>query len=391
MISRLSANPDVARDRALIKRAPFALPAWAFLLMALHYGLTSAYNLVTGSLGAAWEVTPPMALRWGLLTFLVTLPLLACSPLLRVAGVGWRRPRLSSWLLYYGVYAAVSFAGALLRSCLAPWALGSALAAGTFWQLVALLAFSLLSTLAASEVFVARRRARAAWLEASERLERDLARSRSELVEADDRLRRETAEYLHGEVQSRLLMAWALLDQARAGDAGAAEAMSRAQEQLARLEGMGLPQALEMLRVPEAAIPFSDVVLELVDRFRAVMPVELEVGPTVPACQDRLSPELRRAARCLLEEALLNAFRHARAERVRVRFARRSDTELALSVEDDGVGFEPAASPKGLGLSGLGADLALMGGALELASQPGRGTRVALRLPLAAPVSGAIA
>lgn len=80
--------------------------------------------------------------------------------------------------------------------------------------MMGLLAFSLLSTLAACEVFLARRRTRVAWLAASERLERDLARSCAELVETDDRLRREAAEHLHGEVQSRLLMAWALMDQA---------------------------------------------------------------------------------------------------------------------------------------------------------------------------------
>ncbi|MNU09497.1 hypothetical protein D3C72_2560930 [compost metagenome] len=59
-------------------------------------------------------------------------------------------------------------------------------------------------------------------------------------------------------------------------------------------------------------------------------------------------------------------------------------------VEDDGVGFVPGVSPKGLGLSGLGAELIEKGGRLELDSRPGRGTRLVLRLPLNATVQGVV-
>lgn len=375
-----------------IRRAPCALPAWVFVCIALHYGLTSAYNLLTGSLGGAWTVTPPMALRWGLSTFLVSLFLLACLPLLaalRAWGWDWTRPRVSSWLLYFGVFAAAAFAGSVLRSWLAPWSLGSALPEGTFWRMVTLLSMSHLCTIAPCEIFLARRRARVAWIAESEHLELELTRSRSRLVEADDHLRREVAEHLHGEVQSRLLMAWALLDQARGGDAAQEAALlMQTQEQLDRLQKMGLPQARELLGAQEAARPFSEAVTELVARFAPVMPVELSMDARLSACQDRLAPALRRSARRLLEEALLNAFRHARAEHVRVSLAPRSEAALVLSVEDDGVGFDPAAAPKGLGLSGLGADL---GGALEVVSAPGAGTRIVLHLPLSAALPGGVA
>ncbi|MNX86785.1 hypothetical protein D3C86_1186830 [compost metagenome] len=87
MIPRFPADTDVAR--AFIRRAPHALPAWGMLGIALHYALAPAYNLVTGSLGLAWEVTPAMALRWGLLSCLVSLQLVACLPVLS---------RLRAWI-----------------------------------------------------------------------------------------------------------------------------------------------------------------------------------------------------------------------------------------------------------------------------------------------------
>ncbi|MNX86784.1 Sensor histidine kinase LiaS [compost metagenome] len=295
-------------------------------------------------------------------------------------------------MIYYGVFATAAFSGGWLRSFLAPWALGARLLPQTFWQLTLLLAFSHLSTLFACEIFVARRRSREAWLAANERLERDLARSRSALVEADDRLRREASEHLHGEVQSRLLMAWALLDQLRDVDGAQATALlDRAQDQLDRLQWLGLRQARELLGVAEAQRPLSAIVAELVERFRVVMPVTLATAPEVPASEAQLGPELHRAAACLVEEGLLNAFRHARAKRVVVRYERPSPAELVLVVEDDGVGFAPGASPKGLGLSGLGADLKEKGGRLDLDARPGRGTRLVLRLPLNATVQGVVA
>jgi nitrate/nitrite-specific signal transduction histidine kinase len=74
----------------------------------------------------------------------------------------------------------------------------------------------------------------------------------------------------------------------------------------------------------------------------------------------------------------------------------RSGSSLSLSVEDDGRGFEPAA---GGGQAASGGDghyglrfmrerAAELGAALEIDSAPGRGTRVTVRLPVAAAETG---
>jgi signal transduction histidine kinase len=59
-------------------------------------------------------------------------------------------------------------------------------------------------------------------------------------------------------------------------------------------------------------------------------------------------------------------------------------------IEDDGAGFDfgeaanPAASGRGLGILGLHERMELIGGEAKVTSTPGRGTRVALRVPLTA-------
>ncbi|NIR38009.1 MAG: sensor histidine kinase, partial [Actinobacteria bacterium] len=55
---------------------------------------------------------------------------------------------------------------------------------------------------------------------------------------------------------------------------------------------------------------------------------------------------------------------------------------LEVSVGDDGTGFDPARSPRGMGLDNLEARATRNGGELQLESSPGVGTSVIARLPV---------
>jgi signal transduction histidine kinase len=66
---------------------------------------------------------------------------------------------------------------------------------------------------------------------------------------------------------------------------------------------------------------------------------------------------------------------------VSVRLERR-DTMVELQVRDDGVGFKPSANHRGLGLQGMRERAALLGGAVQLESAPGKGTRIRARFPV---------
>jgi signal transduction histidine kinase len=85
----------------------------------------------------------------------------------------------------------------------------------------------------------------------------------------------------------------------------------------------------------------------------------------------------------MTEEVLRNIQRHARASRVRLSLQTEHGTHLILSIEDDGVGFDPAAARPGhFGLVGLREQAQLIGAEFTIASAPERGTqvRVALRI-----------
>jgi PAS domain S-box-containing protein len=83
----------------------------------------------------------------------------------------------------------------------------------------------------------------------------------------------------------------------------------------------------------------------------------------------------------VLQEALTNVAKHARARRVSVRLER-DDTMVELQVRDDGVGFKPGANHRGLGLQGMRERAALLGGTAQLESAPGEGTLITARFPV---------
>jgi signal transduction histidine kinase len=94
-----------------------------------------------------------------------------------------------------------------------------------------------------------------------------------------------------------------------------------------------------------------------------------------------LPDQLRTCIYRVVQEALHNCARHSQARSVRV-IVRQEAHKIILSVEDDGHGFE-AGRVRGLGMIGMEERVTHLGGAFEVQSRPGGGTRVAAELPLA--------
>ena len=88
----------------------------------------------------------------------------------------------------------------------------------------------------------------------------------------------------------------------------------------------------------------------------------------------------------ILREALRNALRHGRPRAVEVRIDI-APNELWASVDDDGDGFDPALAT-GIGIRSMRERASILGGSVRLSSQPGRGTRAELHVPLASEQPG---
>jgi NarL family two-component system sensor histidine kinase YdfH len=152
------------------------------------------------------------------------------------------------------------------------------------------------------------------------------------------------------------------------------QAMQRARTTLD--EARRAIQALRPAVLEEGGL--VDAVGREVDRFAASSGVRttFEVEPQALD----LPPDMARDVLRIAQESLTNVARHSQANHVLVQLMERNGF-LEMVVEDDGGGFDPGQVGSGCyGLAGMRERAAQMGGSLLVESEPGRGTRVVLRV-----------
>lgn len=82
----------------------------------------------------------------------------------------------------------------------------------------------------------------------------------------------------------------------------------------------------------------------------------------------------------IVREALTNVEKHARARHVTLKLQREENRAICVTIDDDGVGIDPRASPRHhFGLAIMRDRAALLGGRIDIGARPGGGTRVQLR------------
>lgn len=113
--------------------------------------------------------------------------------------------------------------------------------------------------------------------------------------------------------------------------------------------------------------------------------IDLEVRGSIP----RVSLPVKIGLYRVLQEGLSNAYRHGGADRVMVRLrqvVRRGEPRLRVSISDNGHGFDSRAPvpEKHFGIQGMHDRVEMIGGRFRLRSTPGRGTIIAVEVPLEA-------
>jgi signal transduction histidine kinase len=118
----------------------------------------------------------------------------------------------------------------------------------------------------------------------------------------------------------------------------------------------------------------------LVDRWEA----ETDVATRFRAVNGSrpLPPRVEVALYRVCQEALTNIASHARASRVTVRLVATPEA-VQLTVRDDGHGFDPSSvADDRHGIVGMRERVEMLGGSLEIGSDPGKGTRLDVTVPL---------
>jgi signal transduction histidine kinase len=111
---------------------------------------------------------------------------------------------------------------------------------------------------------------------------------------------------------------------------------------------------------------------------RSGVTVQVEVDPTLASLLSARAHEIVQLTR----EALSNVSRHSQATHAMVRLVR-DGSEAVLSVEDNGVGFDPRRDSTGHGLRNMRERAASFGGRMQIKSAAGKGTRLRVPFPVA--------
>lgn len=153
----------------------------------------------------------------------------------------------------------------------------------------------------------------------------------------------------------------------------------------------GLRAYIQGLEAPGSDRDLRGLLLETVDQFRNQFNLEIEFDYQL----DRYSLEQRvkradnwqRQLRQIVHEALTNVVQHAMASRAHVQ-VRVDGKTLLLTVRDNGQGLLPDQESganqnrKHMGLQNMRTRARLLGGTLELTSEPGVGTTLVVNIPL---------
>jgi two-component system sensor histidine kinase UhpB len=209
------------------------------------------------------------------------------------------------------------------------------------------------------------------------RLEAERRASGRAAIEAQERERRRIAQDLHDEVNQALT---AVSLRLQASIEHAPEELRRELLETKRLSQQAMEELLALARQLRPAVlddhgllpALHSQVRDFTDQ--TGIKARLSAHGSMPA----LTPEQQLAIYRVTQESLSNVVRHARAGRVEVELAFAGATTLRIT--DDGRGFDGRDRDGGLGLSGMRERALLAGGRLSVRSQPGRGTRVELRI-----------
>jgi PAS domain S-box-containing protein len=204
------------------------------------------------------------------------------------------------------------------------------------------------------------------------------------LLQASDRERELITYDIHDGVAQQLLGALLHLEAVSKRESDLAEdvkgqfdaglgALRRASAEARSLMNRMRTPVLQRFGIRPAIADFIDQFTDRPDAPEIIYRCEADFG--------RLEPVLENTIFRVAQEAITNACVHSNADLVRVSLTQQNE-EVTMEVQDDGIGFDVAEKKNRFGLHGIRERVRLLGKALAIESEPGRGTCIRATFPL---------
>lgn len=221
----------------------------------------------------------------------------------------------------------------------------------------------------------------------------DAARSRAtQILMAQEQERKRIARELHDEtsqVLTSLLISLKVLEETLPSEEARArveETRSLVHETLRAIRNLSIdlrPSALDDLGLLPALRWY-------IKEYQQKCQIEVEFAAS--SLKERLPSEIETALYRIVQEALTNTAKYAKATSVRVSVAE-NEGSVSATISDNGQGFDAQTilklpwQERGLGLAGMHERAALLDGSLIINTEPGKGTTIEARIPLPQPSS----
>ena len=119
---------------------------------------------------------------------------------------------------------------------------------------------------------------------------------------------------------------------------------------------------------------------DLVQSVSEASQIEAEFTYDHDTTWDELSGEIKINLYRVVQEGLQNCVKYSKAKVIKLNFGA-DDSELRITLEDDGVGFDSRKVKKGIGHKNINSRMGKIGGSWEVISAPGKGTKLNINVP----------
>jgi two-component system sensor histidine kinase UhpB len=200
-------------------------------------------------------------------------------------------------------------------------------------------------------------------------------------LQAQEKERMEIARELHDNVNQLLATAKIMIDTARNVPDMHDICLSKSQE--------SIMEAIQELRnLAHSMMPpqfenndFENILYDLASKINLTGKLNLLLLIPPKEEMDSINNGIKLALYRIIQEQLSNILKHSRAKNTSV-VIEFCNTCVVLTIEDDGVGFNPQKQLKGIGIKNIETRCNLLAGTMNLISSPGKGCALRIELPV---------
>jgi PAS domain S-box-containing protein len=196
-------------------------------------------------------------------------------------------------------------------------------------------------------------------------------------VNTQEEERRRIAEGLHNSIGQLLFAAKLALEQVKFADPKSEIDLIRSKEIIAECMMESRRISHNLMPTILADFGLKKTVLDICQKMESTVKFKCQVKK-IP---DEIDKHLQIVIYRVMQELMLNVVKHARATTATVTLTSHH-SKILITVQDDGVGFDPDQSSMGIGLKTIRNSIYLFEGSLDVKSKQGGGTIISIELPL---------